>query len=74
MQDHSDLYLHIIKIAADVAAIGIVVGTFVIQILPPIAAALSVFWGFTRAYEAISGKKFSESGMAIKLRNILGME
>lgn len=74
MADHSDFWQGIIKIAVDTAAVGVVCFTFIVKILPPLAAAFSVFWGFTRAYEAITGRKFSTSKMAKFIRHALRMD
>ena len=64
---------HPVKQAIDVLSVTTVAGTL-IGWLPHIAAFFSIVWGVMRCYEGITGRRFSESGMARGIRKLLRME
>ena len=55
------------KPVGDIAAASTVVGT-ILQLLPPIAALFAICWYIIGGYEKVTGRPFSESKLAAKLR------
>jgi hypothetical protein len=64
MSDHKT---DIIKVVGDVAAGGVSVATLM-QWLPAVAAIFTIVWTAMRLYESVTGKAFSQSGLAKLMR------
>lgn len=63
MQDHP------VRTLGDLAALGVTVGT-ILEILPYLAALLSIIWTVMRITEMMTGKPFSQFVWVTKLRNL----
>jgi hypothetical protein len=55
------------KPAGDIAAASTVIGT-ILQLLPPIAALFAICWYVIGGYEKVTGKPFSDSALAKRIR------
>lgn len=56
-----------VKFLGDVAAGSVTVAT-VMQWLPAVAAIFTIIWTAMRLYESVTGKAFSQSGLAKFMR------